>query len=96
MYGAYFYWRYKGSPDKGTSFAFYILAAMIYSTYACCWVGSASAIAAGSNSDAAQDFLADWSVLKIRAKYPLLRDEVLYTDYIPVSESPEVLTRRSA
>lgn len=29
----------------------------------------------------------DWSMLKTRAKYFLLRDEVLYTNHIPVSLS---------
>jgi len=26
----------------------------------------------------------DWSVLRMHAKYPLLRPELVYTDYIPV------------
>ncbi|KAL1730576.1 EXS family-domain-containing protein, partial [Schizophyllum commune] len=30
------------------------------------------------------DFLMDWSMLKTRAKYFLLRDEVLYTNHIPL------------
>ncbi|TRM63672.1 EXS family-domain-containing protein, partial [Schizophyllum amplum] len=30
------------------------------------------------------DFLMDWSILKTRAKYFLLRDEVLYTNHIPL------------
>ncbi|KAL1744890.1 EXS family protein/ERD1/XPR1/SYG1 family protein [Schizophyllum fasciatum] len=30
------------------------------------------------------DFLMDWSMLKTRAKHFLLRDEVLYTDHIPL------------
>ena len=35
-------------------------------------------------ADIQQDFLMDWSMLKTRAKYFLLRDEVLYTNHIPV------------
>jgi len=35
---------------------------------------------------ALQDYLTDWSVLRVHAKYPLLRDEVLCADYLPVSE----------
>jgi hypothetical protein len=76
---------------RGIGFVLYIITAVIYSIYACCWVCGTSAFAAGSNSDIAQDFVADWSVLKIRTKYPLLREDILYAEHIPVSDSPEML-----
>ncbi|EMD35362.1 hypothetical protein CERSUDRAFT_53432 [Gelatoporia subvermispora B] len=34
---------------------------------------------------ASWDLLMDWSLLRPHTRYPLLRAEVLYTDYIPVS-----------
>ncbi|KZT23700.1 EXS-domain-containing protein [Neolentinus lepideus HHB14362 ss-1] len=69
QYGLYYNWRYHGSARSGASFALYCLFATIYSTYALTW-----------------DFLMDWSVLRLppRTKYPLLRDELLYSDHIPV------------
>lgn len=35
-----------------------------------------------------QDCLMDWSVLRPHAKYPLLRNDLLYTNRIPVSHLP--------
>jgi len=83
MYGFYHYWRYKSDE---ASFVLYILSATVYSTYACCWVCAAFVFAFGSNLNITQDCLTDWSVLRVHAKYPLLRDEVLCADYLPVSE----------
>ncbi|KAK0458034.1 EXS-domain-containing protein [Desarmillaria tabescens] len=31
------------------------------------------------------DFLMDWSVLKAHAKHPLLRNDLLYSNYVPIS-----------
>jgi hypothetical protein len=75
----------------GASFAFYIITAAIYSIYACAWVRAAFVFASGSNLVIAQDFSTDWSVLEIHAKYPLVREEALYADYLPVSDSPKEL-----
>ncbi|KAF9652632.1 hypothetical protein BDM02DRAFT_2541909 [Thelephora ganbajun] len=70
MYGFYQYWRYAESrrddESKG-AMVLYILAATLYSVYACCW-----------------DLLTDWSMLRTHAKYPLLRDEVLCADHLPL------------
>jgi hypothetical protein len=44
-----------------------------------------------SDSNHTQDYLTDWSFLRVHAKYPLLRDEVLYPDYLPVSQHPKDL-----
>ena len=92
MYLCYYYWRHDNN-GRGTTFALYIVFATIYSIYTCAWVGATFVFASGSNLDIAQDFFADWSILIIRAKYPLLRDEVLSVDYLPVSESLK-LTKR--
>ena len=64
----------------------YILSATVYSTYACGWVRSVFVFAFESNLNITQDCLTDWSVLRIHARYPLLRDEILFVDYVPVSE----------
>ena len=85
MYWFYYLWRHHGN-SKGTFFALYVVFATIYSIYACGWVGTAFMFTSGFNLDIEQDFLADWSTLRIHAKYPLLRDEVLCTDHLPVSE----------
>jgi len=83
MYGFYYYWRYR---ENQTSLVLYILAAVLYSTYACIWVRAAVLFTSGSNQNITQDYLTDWSVLRIHAKHPLLRDEVLCADYLYVSE----------
>lgn len=87
MYGFYNYWRASEEP-KGAGFVLYILAATVYSTYACAWVRAAfgSAFEFGFNSNITQDYLTDWSVLRSNAKYPLLRNELLCADCLPVSE----------
>ncbi|EPQ52134.1 hypothetical protein GLOTRDRAFT_80314 [Gloeophyllum trabeum ATCC 11539] len=71
MYGMYYNWRYHGNARSGASFALYCLAATIYSSYASAW-----------------DFLMDWSVLRLppRTRYPLLREELLYSNHIPVRD----------
>lgn len=89
MYGFYHYWRYKSDE---ASFVLYILSATIYSTYACGWVRTAFVSTFGSNLNVTQDCLTDWSVLTVHAKYPLLRDEVLWADCLPVSEYPKEFT----
>lgn len=82
MYAFYHYWRYEQGMG---SFVLYILAAMLYSTYACAWVRAALVFVFGPSLNITQDYMADWSVLNVRAKYPLLRDEVLCPDHLPVS-----------
>ena len=94
MYWFYYLWRHHGNSG-GTIFALYVVAATNYSIYACSWVCTTFAFASGSNLDAAKDFLADWSTLRVNAKYPLLRDEVLCVDHLPVSESPDGFTSRN-
>ena len=91
MYGFYHYWRYKLDVP---SLVLYILSATVYSAYACGWVCAALVFAFGSKLIITQDCLTDWSVLKVHSKYPLLRDEVLCADYLPVSEYLKKLTRR--
>jgi hypothetical protein len=91
MYAFYYYWRSTGNSREGASFVLYILAAVIYNVYACIWVGAASAFPSGPNSNPTQDYLTDWSFLRIHAEHPLLRDEVLYPDYLPVSRYPKDL-----
>ena len=86
MYLFYYLWRHNRNSG-GIISALYIVSATIYSIYACGWVGVTFALASGPNLDIIQDFIADWSTWRIRAKYPLLRDEVMCTDHIPVSES---------
>lgn len=95
MYWFYYLWRHHGNSG-GTVFALYVVSATIYSVYACSWVCTTFVPAFGSNLDIAKDFLADWSTLRLHAKYPLLRDEVLCVDHLPVSESPDELTKCSA
>lgn len=73
----------------------YILAAVLYSTYACVWVRAALAFVFGSSLNITQDYLADWSVLNTHAKYPLLRDEVLCPDNLTVSTHLKGFTRPS-
>jgi hypothetical protein len=89
MYGFYNYWRYK---SDAASFALYIISATVYSTYACGWVRAAFAFSFGPNLNITQDYLTDWSVLRVHAKYPLLRDELLCADYPSVSEHLKELT----
>ena len=84
MYAFYYWWRSSGE-GHGASFVFYILAATVYSTYACAWVRTVFAVAFGTNLNITQDCLTDWSVLRLHAKYPLLRDEILSPGHLPVS-----------
>ena len=88
MYAFYYYWRSTGIFG-GAGFVFYILAAIIYSGYACIWVRAAFVCPFGPNLNITQDYLTDWSVLRVHAKYPLLRDEVLCADSLPVSTYPK-------
>lgn len=84
MYSFYYYWRHHGGHPSGVSFAFYCLFATIYSAYACTWV-CFFRFSVGSHSlNVHQDFLMDWSLFKMHVKYPLLREELLAADYIPV------------
>ena len=89
MYGSYYYWR---SRRDSPSFVFYILAATVYNTYGCIWVSAGFVFFFRSNLNTTQDYLTDWSILRIHAKHPLLRDEILCADYLPVSEYPKDLT----
>lgn len=69
--------------------ALYILSAMLYNVYACIWVRAVSAFASRADLNITQDYLTDWSLLRTHAKYPLLRDELLCADHLPVSRIPE-------
>lgn len=69
---------------RNTSFVFWCLFGTIYSIYASAWVR----MFLGPflfNLTSNQDFWMDWSVLRPHVKYPFLREELLYKDYIPVS-----------
>lgn len=83
MYMFYYYWRFKGDS---ASLVLYILAAMLYNVYACIWVRAVLAFPSGPDLNVPQDYLTDWSLLRIHAKHPLLRDEVLCADSLYVSQ----------
>lgn len=95
MYAFYYYWR--STTGSGTAgLVLYILAATLYNVYACIWVCATSASVSGSDFNTTQDYLTDWSLLRPHSKYPLLRDEVLCTDHIYVSQYPKDITLRNA
>lgn len=73
----------------------YVLAAVLYSTYACVWVRVVLVFVFGSGLNITQDYLADWSVLNVHARYPLLRDEVLCPDNLTVSTYLNDFTRQN-
>lgn len=95
MYAFYYYWRSTTGSGKA-GLVLYILAATVYNVYACIWVCVTFASISGSGFNTTQDYLTDWSLLRPHAKYPLLRDEVLCTDHIPVSRYRKVFTSRNA
>lgn len=70
---------------------FYILAALLYNIYACIWVRIMFTFTSRSGLNITQDYLTDWSLLRMHAKYPLLRDEVLSEDHLSVSRCPKSL-----
>ena len=84
MYLFYYYWRFKGNS---TALAMYILAAVVYNVYACVWVRVMLPFFSRSDLNTTQDYLTDWSLLRPHSKYPLLRDEVLYSDHLSVSNT---------
>jgi hypothetical protein len=88
MYMFYYYWRFKGNMG-GAPLVFYILAATLYNVYACIWVRAVFAFVSRSDLKMTQDYLTDWSLLRIHAKHPLLRDEVLCADHLSVSRCPK-------
>lgn len=93
MYAFYYAWRYDGN-NRRWSFVLYILAAVTYNLYACIWVCAAFTVASRFDPDATQDYLTDWSLLRPHAKYPLLRNEILCSDYVSVSQYPKEFASR--
>ena len=94
MYGFYYYWRFKGN-STGAPLVLYILAATLYNGYACIWVRVVFAFVSRADLNITQDYLTDWSLFRIHAKHPLLRDEVLCADHLYVSQHPKNLAERS-
>jgi hypothetical protein len=80
-----------GDIRDAASFALYILSATVYSTYACGWVRAAFAFSFGSNLNTTQDYLTDWSVLRITPSTPYFVTSFC-VQITPVSESLKELT----
>jgi hypothetical protein len=83
MYACYYAWVSRGRPRDASLF-FYCLFATCYSIYACAWVRGCLDMLQLRGTMTAQDFLVDWSVLRMHCKHPFLREELLAPDYFAV------------